>query len=200
MSKSSQSSSKLHLNKELRVLGIDDSHFEQGDDTCLIIGALYRSSHGQNGYVESVLSTNIEIDGEDATQKLAELVNSSKSRPNAIMLQGITFAGFNVVDIVEISKLTNLPVITIMRRKPNYEEIKSALQNLSEPETRWNKIQAAGKVHKAGKIFYQAAGTGTDNAVQFINATTVHGNMPEPVRLAHVIASGVILGSPHTRA
>jgi len=193
MSKNSQKSSRPNLSKELRILGIDDSHFEAGDETCLIIGVLYR-----NGYVESVLSTRIEIDGEDSTQKFADLVNNSKSKPNAIMLQGITFAGFNIVDIQELSKLTNLPVIAIARKKPNFDEIKSALQNLSESESRWEKIQAAGKIHKTENIYFQAAGT--EDPTHFITSSLLRGNMPEPVRLAHVIASGVVLGSPHGRA
>ena len=198
MSKSSQSSSKLHSNKELRVLGIDDSHFEQGDETCLVIGALYRSSHRQNGYVESVLSTKIEVDGEDATEKFAELVKGSKGRPDAIMLQGITFAGFNIVDLAELSSLTNLPTVAVLRKQPNFDEIRAALENVPNSEERWKRLKAAGEIHNTGKIFYQAAGT--DSAEEIISATTVHGNMPEPVRLAHVIASGVILGEPHTRA
>ena len=202
MSKSSQKRSKLDSskrdsdkrdsNKELRVLGIDDGHFNPEDEQCLLIAVLYR-----NKYVESVLSTKVAVDGLDATKKIADLVASAKCKPNAIMLQGITFAGFNVVDIKEIAKLTSLPVIIVSRKKPNFEEIKSALQNLSDPEARWNRIQSAGKIHKAGKIYYQSAGT--DRAVEIIGATTVRGNMPEPVRLAHVIASGVVLGAVRSR-
>lgn len=203
MSKSSQKSSspnssrlgphKLNSNKELRILGIDDSHFEKGDDECLVIGVLYRE-----GYVESVLSTRIRVDGDDATQKFAELANSSKSKPNALMLQGITFAGFNIVDVQELSRLTGLPVIAIMRKRPDFDAVRSALQNLPDSESRWEKVESAGELRKCGDIYFQAAGT--EDAPAFISTTTVRGNMPEPVRLAHVIASGVTLGSVHGRA
>ena len=179
--------------KELRVLGIDDSHFCPGDASCLLIGVLYR-----NNYIDGVFSTDISVDGEDATGKIAAMAKASRCRPDAIMLQGVTFAGFNVVDIPELSRLTNLPVIAILRKRPNLEEIGAALKNLSNSESKWKKIQSAGKIYKAEKIYYQAAGTG--NAAQIIESATIRGNMPEPVRLAHVIASGIVLGSPHGRA
>jgi len=193
MSRSSQKSSSPSSSKELRILGIDDSHFEAGDKSCLLIAVLYR-----NNYVESVFSTRIEVDGEDSTAKITELLQKSSCRPDAVMLQGITFGGFNVVDINKLSSEAGLPVIAVSRKEPDFGEIKAALQNVSNPEARWGKIESAGKLRKAGRIYYQSAGT--DSARDIIASTTVRGNLPEPIRLAHVIASGVVLGSLHGRA
>ena len=44
------------------------------------------------------------------------------------MLDGLAFGGFNLIDIQEVYEKTKLPVIVVVRDKPNLEEIKKALQ------------------------------------------------------------------------
>ena len=50
------------------------------------------------------------IDGLDATQKLADMINGSPHRHQLrlVMLNGVTFAGFNIVDIKKLYALTGL--------------------------------------------------------------------------------------------
>ena len=51
--------------------------------------------------VDSVLRTYIDGDGIDATEKIVEMVNNSRNldQLGVIMLDGITFGGFNLVNI-----------------------------------------------------------------------------------------------------
>ena len=66
--------------------------------------------------MDGVISTHITIDGNDATDSLIEMVNKSRHQDQlgVIMLDGITFGGFNIVDIKKVFQETGVPVIVIM--------------------------------------------------------------------------------------
>jgi len=56
------------------------------------------------------------------------------------MLDGITFGGFNLVNIRKIFESTGVPVIVIMRKLPNFERIKKALKRFDDWEKRWANV------------------------------------------------------------
>ena len=101
---------------EIRILGFDDSPFDAHDKTVDIIGVIYRGGN----FLDGVLKTEVEVDGMDATDKLVSLVNSTrhKQQLKVLMSDGITFGGFNLVDIKDLNEKTNLPVIVINRKHP----------------------------------------------------------------------------------
>ena len=104
------------LKKEMRVIGIDDSPFNKfGKGNVLIVGAVFRGG----SFLDGVLSTKVSIDGDNSTKKIIEMINKCKFKPQlqCIFLDGIAVAGFNVIDVKELSKKTKLPVIVIIRRK-----------------------------------------------------------------------------------
>jgi endonuclease V-like protein UPF0215 family len=112
-----------------------------------------------------------------------------------IMLNGITFGGFNVVDIQKLHFETNLPVLALTNDKPDLNKIHEALKNLPKAEERWVMILEAGKIHeiinKGKKIYGETAGISFDDAEKIISLTSTRSSLPEPLRVAHIIASGV---------
>lgn len=46
----------------------------------------------------------------------------------------------------------------------------------------------------------QRVGLDRDEARALLAATTLHGNLPEPLRLAHLVAGGVTTGASRGRA
>nr|WP_255668428.1 DUF99 family protein [Methanocella sp. CWC-04] len=183
-------------------MGIDDSPLVS--DKIMIVGAIMRGGE----WLEGVLRTDITRDGFDATVRLSEMICGSKhyGQIRAVMLNGITFGGFNIVDLRELYERTRLPVIVIMREMPDMEKIKEALKNLSDPEGRYEMITRAGNIIKVqtikrGKpIFIQAYGIEAQDAANIVQATSIHSRIPEPIRVAHIIATGVILGESKKRA
>lgn len=177
-----------------RVLGIDDSAFTKKDDKVLIVGVVWRS-----GVVEGVLSTYVKRDGLDSTMKLERMVRKSRFYPQLrmVVMHGATLAGFNIVNIKELSRKLALPVIAVTKRKPHALKVKRALRNLSDWEKRWKLMESAGKALKVGNVYAQTAGIEEDDARRFL---TKFGGMPEPVRLAHVIGSGIVRGESHGKA
>jgi hypothetical protein len=113
------------------------------------------------------------------------------------MLDGITSAGFNIIDIKKLFELVKLPVIAIVREKPDLDRIKKALKKLPEYEKRWTAIKNAGKILKvlsrkaAEPIYMQIAGISKSDAETIVKNTSTRSNIPEALRVAHIIASGL---------
>ncbi len=175
--------------KSWRFVGFDDSF--KGEE-CFIVGAVVE---GKN-YLEGVITGRIKVDGLDSTSKIISMLKRSKFRNQikAIFLDGITFGGFNMADISEISESLSIPVIVVMRKKPDFESIYRALENLPDFEIRKEIVQSAGEVHSYGDIFFQFTGCEMDEAVEMIEASILKGKIPECLRMAHLIATGIVHG------
>ncbi len=182
------------IKQEIRILGIDDGKFTphtKGD--VLIVGVVFRGGCSLDG----VMHTKVAIDGLDATDKIAAMINSSPHKPQlrVVMLNGITVAGFNLVDIHRLHCDTGLPVISVTQDKPDLDSIHEALKNLPDTELRWQIVQNAGGVrvvqNKGAKLYVCLAGISVDDALIVLDTTSTRGSLPEPLRVAHLIASGI---------
>ncbi len=182
------------IKPEIRVLGIDDGKFiPQTKGNVLVVGVVFRGGYS----IDGVMHTRIAIDGLDATEKLALMINNSPHHKQLrlVMLNGITFGGFNVVDIQKLNFATKLPVLALTDDKPDLNGIHEALKNLPNAEERWGIILEAGKIHKiinnGVKIYVEMAGISLGDAERIIALTSTRSSLPEPLRVAHLIASGV---------
>ena len=80
--------------------------------------------------MDGVLRSDITRDGLDATEVISTMIKNSRhySQLRVVMLDGITYGGFNVVDIEELYRETGLPVIVVMRAYPDFEKIRADLR------------------------------------------------------------------------
>ncbi|TFH22072.1 DUF99 family protein [Candidatus Bathyarchaeota archaeon] len=182
------------MKQEIRVLGIDDGKFvSHTKGKVLIVGVVFRGGYS----IDGVMHTRITIDGLDATEKLALMINNSPHHKQLrlVMLNGITFGGFNVVDIQKLCFATKLPVLALTGDKPNLNGIHEAIKNLPNAEERWGIILEAGKIHeiinKGVPLYGEIAGISLDDAERIIALTSIRSSLPEPLRVAHLVASGV---------
>jgi len=184
------------IKPEIRVLGIDDGTFVPHTKGFVdVVGVVYRGGY----WLDGVMRTEVEIDGMDATEKIASMIIKSPhyDQLRVVTLNGITLAGFNVVDIQELFTKLRLPVIAVTREKPNLKEIKEALMNLPDHERRWEEVKKAGKIievcTRRGEkpIYMQIAGLSEADAEKILGKTATRSNFPEALRVAHIIASGL---------
>ena len=173
-----------------RVIGIDDGYFDlKAREESILVGVVWRL----DGRIEGILSQKIKVDRFDSTEKIISMISSSKFKSQAkfVLLHGVNFAGFNIADIKKINKKLRVPIIVCFRKKPNMKKIKKALSHLGNTKERILLIKRAGKIFSAEKIFFQFAGTKEQTARELIKKTLLYSYMPEPLRLAHLIASGI---------
>lgn len=186
------------VKKEIRVIGIDDSPFNKLEKSkVLVVGVVMRGG----SWVDGILSTKVAVDGDDSTKEIAEMINKCKFKPQlqCIFLDGIAVAGFNVIDVKELTKKTNLPVIVVIRRKPDISNIKKTLIKINK-RNKIKLIEKAGSVMQINDIFVQLTGIDLEHARKILKIVCTRSLIPEPIRLAHLIASGVILGESKGRA
>ena len=184
------------IKREIRILGVDDAPFPpHTKNNVMLIGTIFRGGT----WLDGVLRTYIKGDGTDSTAKIIKMVNDSrhKDQIGVIMLDGITFGGFNVVNIKEIFDKTGIPLIVIMRKFPNFEKIKKALMRFEDCKERWELIKEAGTVYKIENkepLYIQICGINLEDASEIVDIATTRSAIPEPIRAAHLIGAGVVTG------
>jgi uncharacterized protein len=192
--------SDFHVKPEIRILGIDDSALF--NEKVMIVGAIFRGGD----WIDGILRSEITKDGLDATEVICKMITKSKhhGQIRVVILDGITYGGFNVVDIQMLYRKTGIPVIVVMRSYPDFEKIKSALKHFSDGEVRWTIIKRAGAIEKIfgekNPIYVQRAGIGLETVEKIVRLTSIRSSIPEPLRVAHLIATGIILGESRGKA
>jgi endonuclease V-like protein UPF0215 family len=117
-----------------------------------------------------------------------------------VLLQGIALAGFNVIDINDLYERTGLPVLVVARRRPNLAKIREALlDHVSGGARKWALIERLGPMEPVAEVFIQRVGITLEQSEEVIGKLAVHGNLPEPLRTAHLIAGGLATGQSRGR-
>jgi hypothetical protein len=177
----------------LRVLALDDGSFKpRQKGNAILVGVISRF----DGLVEGILSSKVSVNGSDSTKRIIALVKKSRfsSQVNFVLLDGIGFAGFNIVDLPLLSRGLGVPAIAVLRKRPNMKKIAAALSGLRGGKKKLALIEKAGPVMEAGKIFFQVSGADAETVKTVLSKTIKCGNLPEPLRLAHLVASGISRG------
>lgn len=180
------------------LLGVDDAPFvreHRGDVP--IVGAVCT-----RGRLDGVLRSRVRRDGVDSTRRIAAMLRGSHfdEHVQAVVLQGIALAGFNVVDLQALSDALARPVLVVARRRPDLSAIRDALAKLPGGARKWSLIDRAGAMEPLAGVWVQRAGLSPAEATSLIEHSRVHGALPEPLRLAHLIAGGLGRGYSRGRA
>jgi len=172
------------------VIGIDDSPFPRsfrGDVP--FVGVAYSGLR-----IEGVLHGKIRRDGDNSTSAIAEMIQNSKFAPHnrLVLMEGIALAGFNVVDIHALSERLGMAVLVVSKKNPNIDAVKKALLGrILEGARKWALVEKAGLMEPCEKLFIQRAGISPNDAKTVIRRLALHGRLPEPVRVAHLVASAL---------
>ena len=188
---------RIQKKQTIRVMGIDDSPFSKKQGQPVLVSGIVCS----NTKFEGMVRTYIQKDGMDATEKLIEMITNSKfhRQLHAVLLDGVTMGGFNVVNTSFLAEQIQKPCISIMRKRANDEDIYRALQSFSDREERMRIIRSAGTIHKHDNIYFQCHQCAIEDAKALITYVTETGYIPEPLRIAHLVNSAFVLGQSNKR-
>jgi hypothetical protein len=174
-----------------RTLSFDDGFFPEFKGRVLVVGVVMRGKET----VENVVAGTVEVDGLDSTHVLSRLTKKCPQELNAVLVNGIALGGFNVVDLKKLSQETGLPVVSVTNNKPHSKDLKKALREHPGAREKLEKIEAAGPLEKHEKVFFHAQGITLEKTRKLLDAASVH-SLPEGIRLAHLIASGITRSCP----
>ncbi len=181
------------------VIGFDDAPFARTHrGNVLVVGAVYAGLR-----LEGVLSGKVRRDGANSTRVLVTLIDRSRFRAHlqAVLLQGIAFAGFNVVDLHALHAALQVPVIAVARRPPDFPAIRRALlQRVPGGRRKLALIERLGPMEPLARVYVQRVGIPLERTAELIRRLSVHSALPEPLRTAHLIAGGLTRGESRHRA
>jgi endonuclease V-like protein UPF0215 family len=175
------------------VLGVDDGPVLKHvpGATTPIVGVMMEGPD----LVEAVAVTRFAVDGADATDFLAGWIASLRFRPSlqAVVFGGITIAGLGIVDIRALSERLALPVISVNRRRPSNPPLNAALRAAGLAE-RIATLEAAPPSRPSAGLFASAAGASRSEIDALLAAVIGKSGLPEPLRVAHLVARALEAG------
>ncbi len=120
-----------------------------------------------------------------------------------MLLDGVVVGGFNVVDLDRLHRAIGWPVIAVTRGDPDRTRIRRALRRwFPRDAARRERLLFRHRLFRvpttARPIRASSVGAPSRDAAALLARATVRGLWPEPLRLAHLVASARAL-SPRPR-
>lgn len=162
-----------------------------------VVGAVFADRR-----FDGVLVSAVEKDGADAAEVLAAAIAGSRFHRhiNLVLLQGVAMAGFNVVDAYTLRERIERPILVVARKRPNMSAIRRALESRvpGGPE-KWRLIERLGPMEACAGVYVQRIGLALEQAHAVIERLAIHSQIPEPLRVAHLIAGALESGASRGR-
>jgi hypothetical protein len=181
------------------LLGIDDGPVRKGPGATTPIVAVMTEGTAP---VESVAITEFAIDGDGIDDFLGDWILGLRpvEAVQALLLDGITIAGLAVIDVEALSRRLAKPVVVVNRKDPSIHRLDRALSaaGLSGRAAVVERCPRAFRLPCG--LFVAAAGVGDDEAAKLVEAGRTKSLLPEPLRIAHLIARALVDGESRGRA
>lgn len=186
---------RLHIDKRgIRALGISESFIKGKSKRSVLAGVVMRADLIVDGF--SFARTT--VGGIDATSCVIELYQKlARKDINFILLNGCVISWFNVINLGSVHKDTGLPLICV-----TYEESEGLEKYLLEyfqdrAEERIRRYRENGereelKLHTGKTIYARYLGIDRIGAVRILDKFTLQGAVPDPLRVARLLARTIV--------
>jgi hypothetical protein len=176
----------------LRIVGVDGGAVSGGREGSTVLVAVLL----QGPRVLDLRVGKIDVDGLNAQRVLVSLLRTLSY--DFVMLSGVSFAGFNLVDIKLLARKVGRPVIAVIPEKPNNKAVRDALRtHFDDWVRRWSAVKDAGRLYSCKplpnepKLYFEVKGASPDLARRVIVSSSIISRLPEPVRVAGILAKGL---------
>ena len=180
-----------------RIMGIVSSWFQRDYSTkTTLVFVLIRCPDT----VESVNFASIDVDGDNSTNTIIETLKSrSFGNIELVLTKGISLGGLNLYDPNAIFNSTGIPAASLSRVPHCKECVEKAIKSLEfrvgkvqeEKLKILNCLETNAVTIKNEKYYVNAAGISQNELVLILSGCFKTGLLPEPLRLAQIIASGL---------
>ncbi len=176
-----------------RVVAVDDGAFARSDRAAPIAAVVVSIPD----YVEAIRVGEVRVDGRDAGRRVVALIRATGPLDGirAVLLDGAVLGGFNVVDLDAVHESLHRPVVAVTRRLPDFARIRAALEKwFPRDAARRYALLTAHRLFSvptlgAQPIYAASVGCSRADAAWLVRRSAVRGHWPEPLRLAHLVAS-----------
>lgn len=178
----------------IRALGIAESYSGRVQST--LAGVVMR----KDLRIDGAAFAKIAVGGMDATDVVIRIVTSLDRRDiNLIMISGSVIAWYNIIDPAAVQEATGLPVIITTYEESDglEDEIRHHFPGDAGRLAAYRRLgsRIPVRLHSGYTLFIRTCGISPEDAARLCNDFTHDGRMPEPVRVARLIARGLIRSS-----
>ncbi|NMX21271.1 DUF99 domain-containing protein [ANME-1 cluster archaeon GoMg4] len=185
----------MHVNKKgIRVLGIAES-FRRDYEKSVLAGIVMRSDFIIDGAAFDMIT----VGGMDATEGVLRIFESlQRDDINVIMLNGCVISWFNIIDIKEVYKRLQIPLICV-----TYEESEGLEEHIAkhfaahERDSRIEAYKRLGdrvsvELQDGFEVLIRFWGIEKTEAGAVLKKFVVQGKVPEPLRVAKIVARATL--------
>ncbi len=182
---------RVHVHKRgVRALGISESFIKRVSKRSVLAGVVIRSDLVVDGF--SFATTM--VGGMDATDSVIKLYeNLDRKDINFVFLNGCVISWYNVINLKRFSEAIDSPLICV-----TYEESPGLETYFKENfPADWqervkiyygNGVREPLKLHTGHTIFVRFFKINREDAESILNKFTLNGAVPEPLRIARLLA------------
>lgn len=181
------------------MIGLDDGPFAFNRDSSAANRENFApliAAHLRDAHVVGVKIGRVQVDGLDGTREALRLLIGLPKRP--ILLSGVTFGGFNIIDPRVLRSKRKVPVIVVTGSRPSNARMKRALvRHFPDWQERWKIISKLGPLRRIKTmreeppLYYKSFGCSNNTARTILMKTCFVSRLPEPLRVAGIIARGL---------
>ena len=190
----------LGLSGSLKVVGIDEGYFPPEFKRKRLQTILVAVLCDWTTPLDVKISR-VTVDYDNVNDRVLELLGKFKVKSDLIILDGVTYAGFNVIDPKTLNEELGIPIITVFKHNLNMDRIRTALyKHFNDWRYRftviWNVYSNSRIIHTPWRpLRISVYGIDENRAIDLIIRLQKVSPIPEPLRLADVIASGLTKNS-----
>jgi uncharacterized protein len=180
------------------VLGVDDAPFTKGRDREVpIVGVLMEGAD----LVEGVAIGSFPVDGDDPAGYLAGWIRGLRAYRSiqAVLVGGVTIAGLGLIDLETLAGSLRRPVLAVTRRDPSDSELRLALRAAGLAGRLSVLDRSPPALPAAPGLYVAAAGLTPGEAAAVVRRTLGKSRLPEPLRVAHLVAAALTSGESRGR-
>lgn len=147
----------------------------------------------RDGAVDGAVFGSSTVSGSDATDSIASMhALLGRGDVSLTMVSGLVISMYNIVDVARLARLTASPAICVTWRESTGLE-GAIRRHFAEPEKKLAECAALPRrervrLRTGHDVLIARAGCSLDGARAALDAFTTHGAVPEPIRVARIIA------------
>jgi endonuclease V-like protein UPF0215 family len=181
---------QLHPEKRgIRIFGIAES-FKKSNSTSTLGGVVMR----RDLIVDGIVFGSATLKGDDSTKNIYCMLRSLRRNDiNCIMLDGLIISLYNIIDGEKLNNITGIPIIAItfedsrgLEEHIRHHFLEKSEMKLEQYRKLGNREQVILRTEKSLYIRYW--GMSLKGALNTLNAFTLQGSIPEPIRVAKLLA------------
>ena len=173
----------------IRIFGIAES-FKKSNSTSTLGGVVMR----RDLIVDGIVFGSATLKGDDSTKNIYCMLRSLRRNDiNCIMLDGLIISLYNIIDGEKLNNITGLPIIAItfedsrgLEEHIRHHFLEKSEMKLEQYRKLGNRDQVRLRTDKSLYIRYW--GLSLKGALNTLNAFTLQGSIPEPIRVAKLLA------------